>query len=202
MSAVSGPRRTRPCSGSHDAGRSSAAQPRAQPRVARGRDAECGHHDDGDDRNRPHRAVPTGPNRDDDRQDHGAEDDPVDEAVQCEHAPHRSRLRHQVGLQPAGSADPLSQLIWRGVAKDLHRGHGTGSPYPARHDLLVAKCRQSAEGCRSRPVRINVAPGRPGRAREGCRPPTRDTRAAVKAGSGAAGPFREPATCATAPVRT
>jgi hypothetical protein len=69
-------------------GRLAAAQPLAQPRLACQQDAECGHDEDGDERDRPHRAVATRPNRDYNRQDHSAEDEPVDDAAQSEPIPH------------------------------------------------------------------------------------------------------------------
>jgi hypothetical protein len=70
-----------------------AAQPISQPRLPGQQDAGNRHDEDGDNGNRPHRLVPARPNRDDYGQHNSAENQPVNDAVQREHVPHRSRLR-------------------------------------------------------------------------------------------------------------
>jgi len=59
---------------------------RPQSRLARHHDADD-HDDDGDERERPHRLVPAQAHWKDDRQDNGAENEPVDDAVQGEGEP-------------------------------------------------------------------------------------------------------------------
>jgi hypothetical protein len=70
----------------------SAAQPLAQARLVRKQNANCGHDNDGDECNRPHRLVPASPDWDHERQDDSAEDEPVDDAVQGEILSHGKSL--------------------------------------------------------------------------------------------------------------
>ena len=62
------------------------AQPGAQPRLARHHDAED-HDGDRDKGERPHRLMPTHRRRDDDRQNDGAKNEPLGDAVQREGEP-------------------------------------------------------------------------------------------------------------------
>jgi hypothetical protein len=76
--------------------RLSAAQPISQLRLSRQQNTGNRHHEDGGNGDRQHRLAPTRPNRDHYSQHDSAENQPEDDAVQCEHL----RLG-QVYSQPA-----------------------------------------------------------------------------------------------------